>query len=308
MPAFSTHYAFACETAQSLQNELDFKLNKQAYLMGAQGPDVFFFHRILCAVPGKSLRKQGSAIHREKPALIFESLGNAFKNSGAVAQSYIIGFITHYSLDRMCHPYVYSYQEKVLSDYPSLHPFSAHNVVELSMDSLVLAERFGIEHPECFDTCKTLSEDREILNECANALGTVSSEVLKANISRESCLQAFRDTKRLQSVLCDRHGIVKGALYAAESLAYPFSKGFRVSAMFREKDLEKAKKYANINNEFWRSPYDSLKRNESFLDLYELSKQDCRGLVCGFYKMLAGEMSADEVTENKGFLTGVEVK
>ncbi len=308
MPAFSTHYAFACETVQGIQKELDFKLNEQAYLLGAQGPDVFFFHRILCAVPGKSLRKQGSAIHREKPSLIFESLGNAFKNGSDIEKSYIIGFITHYSLDRMCHPYVYSFQEKVLRDYPSLHPFSAHNVVELSMDLLVLSERFGIEHPECFDTCKTLPNEKVILNECANTLSTVSSEALKINISQERCLQAFRDTARLQSVLCDRHGIVKGAVYAAESIAYPFSKGFRVSAMFREKDLEKAKKYANINNELWCSPYDSLKRNESFLDLYELAKQDCRELICGFYKMLAGEMSAGEVTENKGFLTGVEVK
>ena len=66
MPAFSTHYLFAKEMMEDLRRAADFPLNKDAVLIGTQGPDIFFFHRALPWQKGKTLRKAGSAMHRAK--------------------------------------------------------------------------------------------------------------------------------------------------------------------------------------------------------------------------------------------------
>ena len=74
MPAYSTHYIFAKELKDTIENQVDFKLDEAAYYIGTQGPDIFFDHRVMPWMPGKSLRKTGSKLHRAKPSEIFENM------------------------------------------------------------------------------------------------------------------------------------------------------------------------------------------------------------------------------------------
>ena len=67
MPAYSTHYIFAKELKDTIENQVDFKLDEAAYYIGTQGPDIFFDHRVMPWMLGKSLRKTGSKLHRAKP-------------------------------------------------------------------------------------------------------------------------------------------------------------------------------------------------------------------------------------------------
>ena len=60
MPAYSTHYIFAKELKDTIENQVDFKLDEAAYYIGTQGPDIFFDHRVMPWMLGKSLRKTGS--------------------------------------------------------------------------------------------------------------------------------------------------------------------------------------------------------------------------------------------------------
>ena len=41
MPAYSTHYIFAKELKEEIENQVDFKLDEAAYYIGTQGPDIF---------------------------------------------------------------------------------------------------------------------------------------------------------------------------------------------------------------------------------------------------------------------------
>lgn len=109
MPAYSTHYIFAKELKEEIENQVDFKLDEAAYYIGTQGPDIFFDHRIMPWMLGKSLRKTGSKLHRAKPSEIFENMREYISKSNQIeiAKSYATGFILHYVLDRNCHPYVY---------------------------------------------------------------------------------------------------------------------------------------------------------------------------------------------------------
>ena len=101
MPAFATHCVFALELAEELQKTAEFKLNKNALLIGAQGPDIFFFHRALPWQSGKTLRKVGSAMHRADPALIFDKLYEYCETAEnkSVAKSYAFGSVCRKTLN-----------------------------------------------------------------------------------------------------------------------------------------------------------------------------------------------------------------
>ena len=116
MPAYCTHYIFACELLPALTEPAGFDLNRDAVMLGTQGPDVFFFHRIAPWMPGRSQRKIGSRLHRAKPGDILDAMAEYCTRCSTekdIARSYAYGFILHYALDRQCHPLVYAKRQEL---------------------------------------------------------------------------------------------------------------------------------------------------------------------------------------------------
>lgn len=307
MPSYSTHCIFAREMLPQLYTAIDFDLNEEALMTGTQGPDIFFFHRVFPWMPGKPLRKTGSELHRSKPADILENMRDYCNNISKqkdIATSYIYGFIMHYALDRLCHPYVYCLQNKIVEKNPLTNPHTAHNTVEFSMDTYLLNKRYGIAEPALFDTACTVCEDEKVLAEIGRLYNYVVPRVLGIEIDESTAATAIKDMKRVQSATFDATGLKRKFLNAAEFMIAPFSKNYKFSAMLRPRDLEKAKKYGNIDNRNWQSPFDNSYHNESFEDLFEIAKEDAKKLIAEF------SSGADlyKATNNLSFLTGVEVK
>ena len=299
MPAFSTHYIFAKEMMDKLKEIADFEINENAVLIGAQGPDIFFFHRAFPWQFGKPLRKLGSSLHREKAGILLNKLNEyCRKNKSSIAKSYAFGFILHYSLDRICHPYVYYLQNKITEKQSEFNPHSAHNIIELSLDSLMLSFYLNIEKPTLFETESTIKTTE-------NELAEISDEIaFFTGVSSENAKTAILDMKNMQHLLLDKNGKKKKAIMKLEKIASPFTKNFLLSSYFRTDDLEKAKEYANIYHNKWKSPFCDKISNDSFFDLYEKAKADAEKLLIKWQNGADGEA----ITNNLSFLTGVEVK
>lgn len=300
MPAFSTHYIFALEMTEKLKEIAEFKMHENVVFIGAQGPDIFFFHRALPWQKGKPLRKLGSSLHRAKPALLLDRLYEYCNTSSQpdIAKSYAFGFILHYALDRNCHPYVYYLQNKITEKNKAFHPNSAHNIIEHSIDSIMLKNHLGISDPRCFETDKTLHFTQEELLEISREIA------FAADISEEDARTAVTDMKHMQRLLFDKNGRKEKLISVLEKTAAPFTGNFLLSSYFRTDNLEKAEKYVNINNNIWKSPFDCAIHNESFFDLFEFSKKDAEEMLL---KWQSGTNGAT-ITNNLSFLTGVEVK
>lgn len=306
MPSFSSHYIFAKEMIPFLNNTADFKINEEAVLFGAQGPDIFFFHRTFPWMIGKSLRKCGSKLHRAKPAVLLENMRKYCKISKKpeIAKSYIYGFLLHYALDRNCHPYVYFYQNKITSKNKLTNPHTAHNIIEFSMDTYLLSKRLSIMNPSKFNTAYTVGSNPAVIAEIGMLLEYVIPRTIGQKVSSKQAETALKDLKEIQKMSFDPIGYKKILLTPLEIIAAPISGNFKFTAMMRPKDLEKAKKYGNICNDKWQSPYSSEIRSESFEQLFEFSKTDAIQMLTKFIK----GTDCREITENKSFLTGVEVK
>lgn len=305
MPAFSTHYIFAKELMPWLKTESKASINSDALYLGTQGPDIFFFHRILPWMIGKSLRKTGSALHRAKPELIFESMRRYAEISERkdTILSYILGFIMHYALDRVCHPYVYALQNRLTENKLIANEHTAHNVIEFAMDSYLLKKRLGIPEPHKFRTSGIINLNEADKEEIASLLRFVIKDVLIQDIGTQA-VTAIDDTEYIQKITFDPHRIKNAVISAAELPLALITGGYKLSAMLKPKDLEKAQKYGNIYREMWESPYSNEERYESFEDLFERAQTEAKQMIKGF---LNGA-DCKEITQNISFLTGVEIK
>ncbi len=306
MPAFSTHYLFAKDIMEILRSEADFPLNEDAVFIGAQGPDIFFFHRALPWQKGKTLRKAGSAMHRARCGEILDRFMAYCASAGDnnIAKSYVYGFLLHYSLDRICHPYIYFVQNRITEKFPELNEHSVHNMIELSLDSVLLKEKERAERPKAYKTENMMNFTQKELEKVSEVLASAGEIVAPYEFTAQDATQAVRDTRAAQRLLTDGSGKKEKFLKRAERLFFPFTGNFRISAFLRTDDLEKAIKYVNINNRNWRSPFGGEMRNESFTQLFELAKTDAVKMI----KRLNAGMSGAEITENISFLTGVKVQ
>ena len=102
MPSFVTHYLFAKEFDSS-----------DVTLLGSQGPDPFFYYGIVKFYrPNiKKIHAFGTFLHKTRLSktisYMFKYLEYEDEHGKLILLDYIKGFLMHYSLDRLVHPFVY---------------------------------------------------------------------------------------------------------------------------------------------------------------------------------------------------------
>ena len=117
MPALYTHLRFGREVAKTLPDLYTKAIERfpEAFALGTQGPDILFYHKPL---KSNDIRKRGTFLHTwsgekfflEQGVKLLESAQDGeveklLENNGAFA-AYICGFLCHFSLDTLCHPYI----------------------------------------------------------------------------------------------------------------------------------------------------------------------------------------------------------
>jgi len=143
MPAIYTHLRFGEEVAKTLPKPFTALIKKyvDAFHLGTQGPDVLFYHRPL-KKKKNDVRKLALPVHALSGNQVFLQQGEKLlKNSqadstetfleenGAFA-AYTCGFLCHFTLDVLCHPYVDEHSDETLS----------HGKIESELDKYMLRQ------------------------------------------------------------------------------------------------------------------------------------------------------------------------
>lgn len=314
MPAFSTHYLFARELMDQIQAaDPDIRLDASAVYYGTQGPDILFFHRILPTMPGKSCNPAGSRMHRANPNTLFEAMlayaqtleGTQFEQ----ALSYIYGFLCHYALDRIAHPYIYATQYAIIRARHIWYLKGVvHNRVEYGIDMLMLRRHLQVASARTFETRDVLSTDSDLLDAMACVLSDAVQNALRLPVTRAQARQAFCDTRAMQSLLTDRHGWKLPVMALLQLPVYPIL-GPCLTTMLRRKQADTRWDYANDQKEEWAYPADPSRiSDESFEELFERAKLDALRLIAAFRESLSGGRALEEAIGRVSFLTGVPVE
>lgn len=132
MPAFYSHFSFGIEGYKYIEDrELKrlVKRHRSVFTLGLLGPDLFFYY-----LPDVLLgsKKPAMVMHEYKTGRFMEELLKACERlqgeEQQIAYAYIAGFIGHYAMDTVCHPYIYEMASR------HENPSSWHYRYESTMD------------------------------------------------------------------------------------------------------------------------------------------------------------------------------
>lgn len=275
MPGFRSHYIFGIES----RNELKKKNTKQSleiwnmvrrypavYAIGEQGPDIFFYN------PPSYLHRRniGERMHHEQTlSYIMHLIDTAgtikHEHLHSIAVAYTAGYIGHYTLDTVCHPYIHYRACKDIDDH-SNRGFYNHMLLETDLDCALLAHFLRMKPSEFrpSETIRLSHEQALFLSAFIDRAIDVTypgSLVLTTEVS-----SAFRFSRYVYDAMEDPRLWKKKFARSLESL---FLKHPQFSAMIANDRQMSYNDPCNLSHHLWRNPWKTeLFSTESFYDLF----------------------------------------
>lgn len=303
MPAAISHDQFGREVYDSLHTFVgDSREECDAFLLGNQGPDVFFFGQ---ARP--SLVRAlgiGSAMHRSDPAALLASYRDAADTlppgARSIARAYVLGMLCHYLLDSRVHPFVYAQQAAVCgAGVDGLDERDGHEVhaeIESELDVLVLSRKAGVTVAEFDPSRKVLRGSEGTLRD----LSLLSVEAVRTALGRSIPEDAFaKSVQAYRAALRAMHspaGVKREVLGRAERL---FRRHSMLRAMSHRSELLYESPFDNREGAEWVDPGTLERRRESFWQLYDSALAEAKANVPRIWTMSAREL--EDVTQGLDF-------
>ncbi len=283
MPGPITHYLFGLETSKHIKTLPVYKIIKQyrsLYLLGLQGPDPIKYY----ATRKSNLSYIATLMHTDKTRDFILSAFTYIKNLTPDSPeyneclSYMCGFICHFVLDYMLHPYIY---------YISGKEPSHHQKVELGIDAEFLKEKFDLD-------AKHLKVNKHILKDAdlRSSIYNLYSETLLAiyNIEEGGALfkASYKDMRRRFSF----------------SLASFMSKFLHSLRTLQTEEST----YLNKQKRIWLHPVTGNVYTFSVEQIFHNAMKMCYGLIQSAYEYVNSDTSYDDlkyIVPNVSYLTGV---
>ncbi len=138
MPAILTHYLFSQEVAPSMAGKSHCD---DVYNWGSQGPDFLYFSPPIRR-HWRTLAHIGTAMHEKNIERDFSFIATSCQELHGIRQkileSYYYGYLSHYILDSVFHPYVYGLQRYLKKKMPKASDNYIHRHIETNLDVLFL--------------------------------------------------------------------------------------------------------------------------------------------------------------------------
>ena len=271
MPGFITHLSFGEQSISFMEsNDAKSIINRHmtVFNLGLQGPDIFFYH-----IPAYIFYKKniGNVMHRDRVMLFFDFLfdaRNSFEDSHSrrICDAYILGFIGHYSLDIVCHPYIYYKSEHFENlKVSGIYDFGRHVSLETDIDHIVLNHYKNIK-PSEFDyaasVCPSENEKRVIKELLHIAINKAYPEY---KVKAGTIKNAIKSFIKLNHMMHDPSGKKKRKLRKFEQM---FFKCSFISSMIPSDSIIKYKDPCNESHTDWFNLWNpSIIHNQSVFDL-----------------------------------------
>jgi hypothetical protein len=296
MPAFLTHYTLAKEIVASES----YGPYAGAFLLGAQGPDPFFYYGQLKKRENtKKVRAYGGFIHHTDFVPIYNAMLKVAASSSSdkeLFSAYIEGLFCHYAMDRLCHPYIF-YKSGWSADPKYKQAFEgAHSCLETYID-IVLGKKKGTYRRD-LERCLDIPEDEldkiSLLWSKANDATTK-----KEYITPKTFALALNDFQHAVHFLNTFKWLKKTIV------ALVLGKDSNGYAMIYPNRLPKNREnidYLNSNKRKWKHPYGNKIETKSFLELYEGAKEYFYSVKPILWKAEEGEDVFAELEKHVGLI------
>ena len=301
MPSIITHDTFGQELYAELHETIgQSEDEKQAFLLGCQGPDVFFYGVVnpLIIQANKLARK----LHRSHcteflcglalavPQIVETQHGHTPYEPSAndISRAYALGYLMHFQLDSVVHPFVfsqtYAYCKAGIPGLGKNSESEVHVEIECELDELVLTVKRGQTISTFDPSCEILRGKNRVLNIVGALFETATeislSERLPQNFYRLS-VKAYRQTLRW---LYSTTGVKRELIGRFETL---FRQHSYLRAMIHKNVKLTKSIFDNREHNPWADPWVSdITHNSSFWDLYESALRDGKEQIAAYAELL----------------------
>lgn len=207
MPDILTHVLFAEKVAAGLKdaNVKHFILeNEKLFMLGAQGPDMFFYFKPWNPY-GKLVRRVGEAMHHLETGMFFrdaiEILGKTTGREYERLLTYILGFLCHYYCDRGIHPYVYAMTAEGCFKYSGGARRLSHYQIEAGMDERLWMREKGRHASEAENF--ELVDPGHLPDEVVDHLSNYIYKSQKKIITEYEIRKSYKNMIRILKILYD---------------------------------------------------------------------------------------------------------
>jgi hypothetical protein len=270
MPSILTHHYFANLLIEKYKQQWPL-LGKHSPLvwLGSQGPDPFFFYGrapFKSRLAKESMNQFGSLLHNQPPhQSIWPLIKHGWYGPQAddVSKAYVLGALTHYVLDRTCHPYVF--YRSGFDEHGALtdHYNADHAKLEVEMDlALILHLKLS---SSMYQPKVTLQVDPVSLQ----SISQLYFQAFPKHVNHEAYQQAVQDMKATYQFLY--HGswfnrllviLIAGKRSLPFSLIHPHA----IS-------LQRTKTVLNLQYKKWRHPVTGIPSTDSVITLIQQSEK-----------------------------------
>ncbi len=272
MPGFRSHYLFGRNalTTFTPNNHEQFLIRyPQSYHMGLQGPDVFFYYIPAYVFYDKNI---GNVIHKNDSNLFFKCLidvRNSMlkKSHRQICDAYIAGFMGHYTLDCMVHPYIYYRTNYMDHDDKKMYDFGTHVFLETDIDNALLRHYLHLKSSEfkMGDTIKLSVTEHMVIS--VLLYRAIAKAFPESKVPFCFVRQALPCMSFVTNLLNDGSGNKKFGVRYLERCATGFAV---ISPMIPNDDVVVFEDPCNLRKKEWVNPWDeNAKSTDSVYDLID---------------------------------------
>ena len=275
MPDMAVHAVFGREVRDSLPEEIRTRLVDTPWHIALFGPDFWFLHPV-----ADQRQNRGRRMHTTRTDIFLIALARKAREGGSRAEifSYLAGFLCHYTLDSVAHPYIIG-QTTGPGTLPGSHRAFEHSLDILEMRRLGLWEQ---RHPLTGELFPSLC----LPGSMAKDLDAVYEQVYGWKDST-ALLNRYAGRMRFLYQLMESRG--GAGVFLARVTRHPFLQSLSYPESYYEgTDVE------NTEHRLWANPFDpALTSRESFAELKERARQDAVRMTVAAFRYIWSE-DADE--------------
>ncbi len=305
MPAILTHDFFGRDVLDAFGTMENSTLDERdAFLLGNQGPDPLFFLAINPAM--HSLHKLGSRMHKEHTndlvVALRRSLDILDDDERPVGEAYAQGFLGHLALDSRMHPLVYSTQfalcDAGIDGLSRSDGREIHAEIERELDEMVLtAKRHQTvrDYPAVDNTLEARPEVLAIIQKLYAYLALSVYGIQIPTSTFPTAVECYRITL---AAMHSPFGVKRMLAMMAERQVRAHS---FFGAMAHKAQLIEDSWFANSAHETWTNPFTGETHTLSFWDIYQEAIDAAADSIERFGRRTFTEDDARAITRDVNF-------
>ena len=293
MPAIMSHHQFGIAVlAKRGAGSFVTRAERDAFLLGAQGPDPFFF---ATRTPSLArLKRLGVGLHNnrvdESIDMMLAVIDSAQGTKRLVLDAYMSGYLCHFSFDSVAHPFVFSWENALCG--AGVHRLDerdrqvVHSQVEADIDAYLLWHFLGKTVADIRITRYALQGGKKVLGIIDSLFAPVGRGVYGLELPSDLYTRSVHDTRMIFDFIQSPSGR-KRALIGQVERVLPGRRHSLLQALSMRGDVYDQCAFANLERAEWLDPSIDRYRTESLIDLFEMASDEAAVRIDMFLNGLA---------------------